>query len=217
MKPENHQQILDKCKSIGETVDSLEDKMNEIHADDRKNQLVIVSQTKQLLKSISLLNHPINKIELQKLKCSYLESVKSAISYNNKTATEIQRSCLPKLMDKWQTDHGIIPKKCRVVIVSPHGARVGRIEAQYLTNWLQKTTRKKVINRWLYNLGHISYLIKDLDCKKDIIEGFLLPTESNRGPAKDILGHSQRMNSDVLSPYFKDGINKKIHSNRNRA
>lgn len=219
LQPEKHKQICHKLQSIHQTIACIENKISEIHADDRESQLVISSQSKQLLKSISLLENPISKLELNNLKKSYIKNIKTAISHNNKMATEIQRLCLYSLMDKWESHHNIIPKKCRIVIVSTHGARVGRIEAKALTRWIQrKLNRKKVVNRWLYSIGHMGYLIKDLDCKKDIIEGYLLPTEANRGPAKDMLGHSQRMNADVLSPYFKDGLvlKKYLSPRRNR-
>lgn len=203
----NRHQVWAKLHSIAESIAIIESNMSALHKDDLGNQEIILSHSKKLLTLI--LSKPMTGIILQARLRNCIEHIKPALSYNKEVATKIQISGLAKLMDQWQAEHDITPLKTRVIIISPHGPRIGRIEMQYFTYWLQKNLKiKKVKNKWIFNIETFRSKIASLDCRKDIIEDYLLGSELNKILGKEVEGNWDALFADILKPYAKSAIRK---------
>ena len=210
IQPDQREHTLDVLQTKGEEVELIEHSLVEIlHAEDIEYQKIILAQTKNTLRNIALLEQPVSVTRLQEMKCAYYESIRQALAYNKKIVTEVQHSVLEQLMQRWQAVHDIIPENCRIIIVSPYGPKVGRIETQYFTRWLQEQLNvQDVLNNWLYSMDELPSKIGTLDCKKDLIEEFLHGAELNKILGEDIEGNRHALFEDILAPYGEDSLNK---------
>lgn len=210
--------ILRELNNLANQIHLLTDHLKDIHADDKESQSTILEHTNMLIKSVCLSEQPMRSSNLRDMQCTYVENIKKSILYNNKTAALVQLSGLHELMERWEVNHRIDPEKCRVIIVSPHGPKSGRIETQYFTRWLQDKLNLNDINdKLVYSIESLPSKIDALDCKKDLIEGFLLAAELNKKIGEDLLGSSEAMFVDILAPYAEHALSLIFHqSERNK-
>jgi hypothetical protein len=172
-----------------------------LYAEDATWQIKILQETRLCM--LNLLSSSFMSVDvLQQCKKEYIERLKPATYYSNSKATEVQLNCLHVFMQQWIARHHIVPESSRVIIVSPHGPRIGRIEMQYYARWYEVALGDVVIeDNLLYSIETLPSKFADLDVKRDLIDGMLIGAELNKGIGEKMLGGREKMFSDILESH----------------
>lgn len=196
-------EVITKLKNIINEVNLIRKGIELVFNDkDIKAQVTIIDETMKLLKI--LVSSQDSPLQWDTLKKGYVESLKPSIWYNNNTATEVQLNCLNNITKKWMKEHRIQLEKSRVIMVSPHGPRIGRIEAQYFIKLYQETLglmKKDVEDNKVYHLEMLPSQFSKVNILEDLIKDFLLGSELNRAIGENILDSSTGMFSDILNQH----------------
>ncbi len=180
----------------------IERHLHALHADDIPIQATILGRSRECIEQLTHMVFPFSKSEILSLREDYVGRLQAAIHYNNRTATTTQLHCLHDIVGNWQTNYGLEPGKSRVIIVSTHGPRIGRIETQYFERWYKDNLKLEAVeDNLLYSIEMLPSQFDTLDIKKDLIEGFLMGSELNKDIGNEILGNRKKMFSDVLESY----------------
>lgn len=196
-------EIASKCKKIIPYLNAIIPEIKNIFDDsDIAVQTTLVEKTVELIEIIT--SGDFSRMDLIKYKNEYVGSIKNAVEYNNKTATKIQLMYLNKIISTWLKEHGIQLEKNRVILVSAHGPRAGRVEAQYFTRLYQEKLgllEKDIEDNKVYHLEMLPSQFAQIDVLKDLINDFLLGSELNKAIGENILDSSKAMFSDILGQH----------------
>ena len=174
-----------------------------LHPDDVSSLTLILQQSKNCIETLLQLPTPVATDSVKELKVSYTNKLKNAVFYCNSKATEIQLSTLHTIVRQWQEQHQFDVARSRIIIVSPHGPRIGRIETQYFTRWCEeKLGISNIEDNMLYSIECLPWLFDALDVKS-LIDQFLMGSELNKTIGEEILGDRMKMFRDILESHGK--------------
>ena len=178
------------------------DSLSALHPDDIKWQREILSESKAFITQLCESSEKLLADELSRRHDHFVDLLKEAILYNNATATAVQLRRLHALTMEWQQTHHLQAEKSRVIMVSPYGPRLGRIETQYFMRWYEKALRiTNIEDNMLYSKEELPSKFNSLDILKDLIGEFLMGSELNKRIGKKILGDMKKMFRDILEPH----------------
>ena len=187
-----------------------ENSLKQLHPEDVAMQALVLQESRNCINALFQLPMPLTQSALEEINERYVNTLKGAIFYINGIATEAQLSNLHALVQHWQDSFQLKAARSRVIIVSPPGPRIGRIEAQYFSWWYEDALDSTNIkNNMLYSIDELPQKFAALDEKSDLIESFLMGSELNKRIGERILGGREKMFSDILKAHAEP-VKKKL-------
>jgi hypothetical protein len=195
------EETLAKLISLQQSVTTVKSNaQNSLEEADKWAQWTILDATSHLLSQVINDDTALSKQAI--LLQDYLSSLKSAIQYNNRTATTIQLIGLDNVIKKWDAQYVPEWDKTRILTVGVHGPREKLIEQEYFFSYVRKKLNlKQVENNKVYYVEMLPAQIANVDIVKDLIQGFLARSELNKNIGEKVLNDEQAMFKDVLSPH----------------
>ena len=186
-----------------------ENSLKQLYPEDAAMQTLILQESRNCINALCQLSLPFRQCVLIEIKRRYVNILKAAVWYSNSKATEVQLSNLHTLVKHWQDSYQLEAARSRVIIVSPHGPRIGRIEAQFFTRWYEDALGSTNIeDNMLYSIESLPEKFAELDVKRDLIESFLMGSELNKGIGETILGNRKKMFSDILESHAEPALRR---------
>lgn len=208
---QRNDQSLSQLNSISASLQSLLARAHHIFDQlDLERQRFIIKESVDVIKGLTSNSHKLAWLEIKK---GYLDKITVALEKNSECATQTQLSLLDDLITEWGLKSSDLTKS-RTIIISPHGPKPKRIEAQYFNRLYQTMVEEdSVEDNLLYHLEMLPSQIASLDVQEDIIKGFLAGAELNKSIGLNHLGSRQAMFSDILDKYAVPVLDKLFQPN----
>jgi len=188
----NIMSILDRIAHLHQSLSLMSALLGETHPEDRPHHARILAASIELMRGMD------HQSDFKTMLENYIEALRETISYHNRTATQVQLLCLNEILQGWIGLHGIDINKSRVIIVSPHGPRLGRIETQFFQKWYEQAGIQQVEDNMLYSIETLPHKIAELDIEHDLIGKHLMGAELNKKIGTQVMGNMQAMFRDIL-------------------
>ena len=199
LTPEELQIQIGELKNSVEIIYSSLDKEKIFEEGEESNrQRKILGDLLSLL--TDLLSLPVPK-DASQLYMLCLSSIKEDMQVNIEQAASAQVLEIDNKVSEWGLKNHSVLKNSRVLIVGPHGPRLGRVDMQYFISLYHKICeidKSEVKNNKLYYVEMLPWQMEGINIKKDLIENFLMGSELNKSIGKKVLNNRYGMFRDIL-------------------
>ncbi len=171
-------------------------------------------------KNLGLIRSTINLIEysvssptergLQEALAHYLELNQPILDDNLINAVNDRKQTMEEAVRSWILRHSINLRTSRVIIIGTHGPRKNLLEQILFEDLYAEKEQEKIENEFVYYVEMLPTQFKQLDIQKDIIEGFLASSESNKQIGQSMLDSRQAMFEDIRFKYLSRANSQRV-------